>query len=355
MFRRIAIAATVAGLVTGAAIVVPGAVAGAAPTANTASSTTTVLRQQLRQSALAASLQKQLGSHTGGSYVDSSGKLVVTVVDAASVATVTASGAEAKLVSRSTTQLAAITAGLNRFAGTVGTAWATDPTTNQVVLTVTKQASGAKLTALLAAARTYGSAVRIERTSGSLSTLISGGDAIYGGQYRCSLGFNVVKGGTYYFLTAGHCGAVASTWYSNSSHTTTLGTNVGYSFPGNDYALVQYTNSSITRSGAVGSQDIASAGTPTVGQTVYRRGSTTGTHSGTVRALNATVNYSEGTVSGLIRTSVCAEAGDSGGPLYSGTVAYGLTSGGSGNCTSGGTTYFQPVTEALSVYGVSVY
>ena len=32
-----------------------------------------------------------------------------------------------------------------------------------------------------------------------------------------------------------------------------------------------------------------------------------------------------------------------------------LTSGGSGNCSSGGVTYFQPVTEALSVYGVSVY
>jgi streptogrisin D len=36
-------------------------------------------------------------------------------------------------------------------------------------------------------------------------------------------------------------------------------------------------------------------------------------------------------------------------------VALGLTSGGSGNCSSGGTTFFQPVTEPLSVYGVSVY
>lgn len=58
---------------------------------------------------------------------------------------------------------------------------------------------------------------------------------------------------------------------------------------------------------------------------------------------------------GLIRTSVCAEGGDSGDPLYRNTVAYGLTSGGSGNCTWGGTTYFQPVTEVLSQYGVSVY
>ncbi|RZB13320.1 serine protease, partial [Streptomyces sp. F001] len=47
--------------------------------------------------------------------------------------------------------------------------------------------------------------------------------------------------------------------------------------------------------------------------------------------------------------------GDSGGALFDGTKAIGLTSGGSGNCSSGGTTFFQPVTEALSVYGVSVF
>ncbi|CAM5273746.1 FAD-dependent urate hydroxylase HpyO/Asp monooxygenase CreE-like FAD/NAD(P)-binding domain-containing protein OS=Streptomyces glaucescens OX=1907 GN=SGLAU_07705 PE=4 SV=1 [Streptomyces glaucescens] len=88
-----------------------------------------------------------------------------------------------------------------------------------------------------------------------------------------------------------------------------------------------------------------------------RAGSTAGTHSGRVTALNATVNYGGGdVVSGLIQTNVCAEPGDSGGPLYgSNGTAYGLTSGGSGNCSTGGTTFFQPVTEALSAYGVSVY
>jgi streptogrisin D len=74
-----------------------------------------------------------------------------------------------------------------------------------------------------------------------------------------------------------------------------------------------------------------------------------------VTALNATVNYPQGTVYGLIRTTVCAEPGDSGGSLFSGTSALGLTSGGSGNCSSGGTTFFQPVTEPLNVYGVNVY
>jgi streptogrisin B len=236
-----------------------------------------------------------------------------------------------------------------------GTAWSVDSKTNRVVVTVDSTVSKAEIAKIKRQAGSDAGALTIKHTSGQFKPLISGGDAIYGGQYRCSLGFNVHSGNTYYFLTAGHCGEVASTWYSNSGHTTTLGTNVGYSFPNNDFALVRYTNSSISHPSTVGSQTITSAATPSVGTTVYRRGSTTGTHSGRVTALNATVNYGNGDiVYGMIQTTVCAEGGDSGGPLYGGTVAYGLTSGGSGNCTSGGTTFFQPVTEALSYYGVSV-
>ncbi|MDR3081300.1 MAG: S1 family peptidase, partial [Streptomyces sp.] len=236
-----------------------------------------------------------------------------------------------------------------------GTAWAVDPATNRVVVTVDSRVSQADIAKIKKAAGGNAGALTIKRTPGRFSKLITGGDAIYGGAYRCSLGFNVHSGSTYYFLTAGHCGKVASTWYSNSSHSTTLGTNVSYTFPGSDYALVRYTNSSIAHPSAVGSQPITRAATPSVGTTVMRRGSTTGTHSGRVTALNATVNYgSDGIVYGMIQTTVCAEGGDSGGPLYYGSTAYGLTSGGSGNCTTGGTTFFQPVTAALSRYGVSV-
>lgn len=249
---------------------------------------------------------------------------------------------------------------LDRSARIPGTAWAVDPKTGQVVVSLDQSVTGTKLARITAAVSQFGSAVRTERVAGTFHKYIAGGDAIYGGQYRCSLGFNVRSGSTYYFLTAGHCGNIASTWYSNSSHTTVLGNTVGSSFPGNDYAIVQYTNSAISHPGTVdlyngSSQDITSAANAFVGEAVKRSGSTTGVHSGTVSATNATVNYAEGTVTGLIKTNVCAEGGDSGGPLFDGSKAIGLTSGGSGNCSSGGTTYFQPVTEALSVYGVSVY
>ncbi|MCX3063125.1 S1 family peptidase [Streptomyces beihaiensis] len=244
-----------------------------------------------------------------------------------------------------------------RAADVPGTAWAVDAKAHKVLVTVDSTVSRAEINKIEKTAGAMAGALEIRHTPGTFKKLISGGDAIYGGQYRCSLGFNVQdNSGNYYFLTAGHCGRVAGTWYADGSHFTTLGTTQDYSFPGNDYALVKYTNSSIYHPGTVGGQDITRAATPSVGTTVYRRGSTTGTHSGTVTALNATVNYgSDGIVYGLIQTNVCAEGGDSGGPLYAGTTAYGLTSGGSGDCTSGGTTFFQPVTEALNAYGVHVY
>jgi len=184
------------------------------------------------------------------------------------------------------------------------------------------------------------------------TTLLSGGDAIYGGQFRCSLGFNVVSGSTFYFLTAGHCGKLASPWYTNANHSTLIGPVVNYKFPGRDYALVRYDNTSLSHPGGFTVAD------PFVGESVKRTGSTTGTHSGTVTALNVTVRYSGnpgGRVSGLIQTNVCAEGGDSGGPLFDGTKALGLTSGGSGNCSTGGTTFFQPVREAANVYGVTIF
>lgn len=310
------------------------------------------------QPRLAHRLVAELGDRSVGSYLDS-GRVIVTVTDAAAASTVRAAGLTPRLVSRGGALLRRVTSALDSSARIPGTAWAVNPVTDRVEVSADSTVTGATLSRLTAVTSRYGGAVRVTHTAGRLRPDIAGGDAIYGGQYRCSLGFNVRNSaGTYYFLTAGHCGQVASTWYSNAAHTSRLGSNRGYSFPTNDYAIVTYA-SGVAHAGTVdlygSSQDITSAGNATVGEAVKRSGSTSGVHSGTVTALNATVNYSEGTVYGMIRTNVCAESGDSGGPLFAGTKALGLTSGGSGNCTSGGTTYFQPVTEALNAYNVSVY
>jgi streptogrisin B len=236
--------------------------------------------------------------------------------------------------------------------GVRGIAWYVDGASDRVVVTVDRTVSAAEVATIKKSAGANAGAIRIKHVLGAFRLLLSGGDAIYGGQYRCSLGFNVVKGSTHYFLTAGHCGKLADTWYTDSSHTTPIGPTFNYSFPGNDYALVRYDNTSLSHPGGFAVADAF------VGESVKRTGSTTGTHSGTVTALNVSVRYSgrlHGVVSGLIQTNVCAEPGDSGGPLYDGTKALGLTSGGSGDCTSGGTTFFQPVREAANAYGVTVY
>jgi streptogrisin C len=95
----------------------------------------------------------------------------------------------------------------------------------------------------------------------------------------------------------------------------------------------------------------------TVGMAVCRSGAASGWHCGTVTATNTTVCYLDGCVSQMIRTDLCAAPGDSGGSLVtnpSGSSsgrevhAVGLTSGGTGDCTSGGTSYFQPISEALA-------
>ncbi|MET9800218.1 S1 family peptidase [Streptomyces sp. NPDC006368] len=241
-----------------------------------------------------------------------------------------------------------------------GTAWYTDAKTGKLVVTADSTVSAAELSEIKEAVGSRSSALEIKRTPGTFNKLIAGGQAIYAGGGRCSLGFNVRSGSTYYALTAGHCTNIGSTWYTNSANTTVLGTRTGSSFPGNDYGIIRHSNASAA-DGRVylynGSyRDITAAGNASVGQSVQRSGSTTGLRGGTVTGLNATVNYGNGdVVYGLIQTNVCAEPGDSGGALFSGTTALGLTSGGSGNCSSGGTTFFQPVTEALSAYGVSVF
>ena len=303
-------------------------------------------------SALATTLDTRLGASAAGSYVDSAGKLVVNVTDAATAKSVSAAGATPRYVTHSGAAMAAADSTLKAELKTPGTSFGLDPVSNKIVVTADETVTGAKLAAVKAIVAKLGDKATLESVPGKLQPTISGGDAIYSGTGRCSLGFNVRSGSTNYFLTAGHCTRGSSSWNNGSA---TLGTTAGSSFPGNDYGIVRYTNTTITKTGGVGSQDITSAGTPAVGATVYRRGSTTGTHSGRVTALNTTVNYAEGSVGGMIRTTVCAQPGDSGGPLYAGTTALGLTSGGSGNCSSGGTTYFQPVTEALNAYGVSVF
>jgi streptogrisin C len=186
-----------------------------------------------------------------------------------------------------------------------------------------------------------------------------GGQAIYAGGGRCSLGFNARTATARYVITAGHCTAIGPNWTGTGG---TLGTNAVSSFPSNDYGIIRVTSSAavstplVDRYSAGSDVTVTGPATATSGMAVCRSGSTTGWRCGSVTGVNATVCYAQGCVYQMIRTNVCAEPGDSGGSLVTnpgtGTTvrAVGMTSGGSGNCSSGGTTYFQPVVEVLNTY-----
>jgi hypothetical protein len=208
-------------------------------------------------------------------------------------------------------------------------------------------------------------AVKIQHVAEAPTPLwnLIGGQAITTSGSRCSLGFNAQAGSTRYVITAGHCTAIGSSWSGSGG---SIGTRAASSFPTNDYGAIRVTSSSAASTSLIdrysSGSDVRVTGprTATTGLAVCRSGSTTGWRCGSVTATNQTVCYSQGCVGQMIRTNVCAEPGDSGGSLVtnpgSGTTvqAVGLTSGGSGNCSSGGTTFFQPIGEALSAVGASL-
>ncbi|WP_125773112.1 S1 family peptidase [Antribacter gilvus] len=297
-------------------------------------------------------LAKQLGAEFGGAWVDPAADvLYVAVTDAAGAAAAKSAGATPVTVSRALDTLEAYVGRLDAHLADVAAvpSWYADVPTNSVVVNVAQGGLG-KAKQAVRAAGVPADAVTFTVSKEKPTTLIDvvGGNAYSIGTSRCSVGFSATGG----FVTAGHCGRVGSTTSSPSGQFTVS------SFPGNDYAYVR-VNSGNTLIGAVnnyagGRVSVAGSTAVGVGASVCRSGSTTGWHCGSVTALNSSVTYSQGTVSGLIRTNVCAEPGDSGGSLIAGSQAQGLTSGGSGNCSSGGTTYFQPVNEALSAAGVSL-
>ncbi|MFI5571424.1 S1 family peptidase [Streptomyces sp. NPDC051740] len=307
---------------------------------------------------LASTLARDLGADAAGTYYDAkSESLVVNVLDEAAAEAVESAGAEARVVANSLAELKSARTTLERDATVPGTAWVTDPTANKVVVTADRTVSEAEWDKLTEVVDGLGATAELRRTKGEYKPFVAGGDAITGNGGRCSLGFNVTRGGEPHFLTAGHCTEGISTWSDSSG--AVIGENADSSFPGDDYGLVKYT-ADVAHPSEVNlydgsTQAISGAAEATVGMQVTRSGSTTQVHSGTVTGLDATVNYGNGDiVNGLIQTDVCAEPGDSGGSLFSGSSAVGLTSGGSGDCTSGGTTFFQPVTEALSATGTRI-
>ncbi|MFY1690851.1 S1 family peptidase [Plantactinospora sp. WMMB782] len=298
-------------------------------------------------------LRTELGAGYGGAWFTADGnRLMVAVTDQGTAARVRAAGAEPKLVTRNARQLDTVKASLDRIAGEATpdvAGWYVDVSDNRVVVRA-QPGTEADVRRFVRASGAPADAVEVVASAEAPVPLIDvrGGDPyLIGGRARCSVGFSVVGG----FVTAGHCGAEGAT--TSSPDGVAQGVVSASSFPGDDWGVVQ-TNDDWVPQPVVNDFDggtitVAGGQEAPVGSSICRFGSTTGARCGVVEALNATVVYPEGTVTGLTRTDVCAEPGDSGGSWMSGDQAQGVTSGGSGDCTVGGTTFFQPLTEILEV------
>jgi len=318
------------------------------------------LDAQAAQTALAERLTSTLGARAAGAYLDAAtGAVVVNVLDAASARQVRAAGATPRVVARGLRRLERIKAALDavRRAPT-GSSWSVDLPSNSVLVSV-PTGGGPTTAAFLAKARAYGSAVRVERSAPVQTQAFYGGQAILHGGSRCSAGFNTRSGsGRNYVLTAGHCTNLGGTWTTSSGQT--IGPVAASSFPGNDFGAIRISNPAALdpRGGVLyygAFQDITGASRVAVGSSACKTGSTTGTTCGTVLAYNVTVNYAEGTVYGLTRTTICTQPGDSGGAMFAGSMAQGVTSGGTiGGCNRNFRSFFQPADEPLSVYGLTL-
>nr|WP_211269232.1 S1 family peptidase [Saccharothrix syringae] len=322
----------------------------------------TRLRQEATATRQEPSARAAAGASFGGSWFDQEeGVLVVGVTDDEAADRVRATGAEPRLVKRTAAELDRVKDRVDALSGAGQvpaevTSWHPDAERGAVVVKVQEGRRTPAVEAFLDRARRLGP-VEVD-TEGVTAPVpfaagTVGGDPYYTGNVRCSIGFSVHGG----YVTAGHCGQAGAQVYGWDR--SWQGQFAGSSFPGNDYAWVRtgggWWNVPVVLGwGTVSDALVRGSWEAPVGTSVCRSGSTTRWHCGVIQSRNETIHYAQGDVHQMAGTSVCAEGGDSGGSFITGDQAQGVTSGGYGNCSSGGRTWFQPINEILSTYGLTL-
>jgi streptogrisin C len=322
------------------------------------------VRARLAREAAATKAEQAARAALGASYAGSwfdpeTGTLRVLTTDATKAASLTTAGTTVSTAAHSMAELTTVKTRIDALAGKSAPAaingWYVDSRTNSVIVTVNTTTMDSAATAFLSAAKAVSPTVRVIGQSSSprpLADIVGAYPYFINNAARCSIGFTVTTG----FVSAGHCGTPGSV--ATDFNGALYGTFRGSVFPGNDWSYVAAAPG-VNLFGYMYGYDgnyyfVHGSSEVPEGSSICRSGSTTGLWCGTVQIKNQTVNYPQGTVFGLTQTNVCAEPGDSGGSWLSANQAQGVTSGGSGNCTVGGTTFFQPVNPILSFYGLSL-
>ncbi|MCF7220719.1 alpha-lytic protease prodomain-containing protein [Marilutibacter chinensis] len=357
----------------------------------------TQLAQYLKTERLATQqerlLQRQMGRNFAGAWLErkANGSYGLVVASTSPVAARGPAGVETRQARHSLAALNAAKGQLDSQLGRSGGvprgvySWAVDLPSNSVVVGVAPGAEDAAID-FVARSGLDANTVRFETMTEAPQRRvdIQGGRGILrnpgdGYLYACSIGFSVTKGSTKGFATAGHCGDTGEIVYQELSQWSlgvSLGSFAASTMPdgnqtGPDRGWVQVDSTHTLQPSVYGygKGDVTVHGSTEapVGAALCRSGRTTGWRCGSILSKNQTVSYvdgsgnPDGTVTGLTRTSACAEGGDSGGSFITGAgQAQGVLSGGSGSCkgrqgrTGGGNSYYTPINPILSAYGLTL-
>ncbi|WP_030701838.1 MULTISPECIES: S1 family peptidase [unclassified Streptomyces] len=315
---------------------------------------------------------------TLGAFFAQDGSLVVNAADAEAAEDVRAAGLRARVPERGEGELARIKAQLDakalKSAPAGVSAWSVDLASDTVTVEV-NGASDAATRSFLTTARSNGDAVRVVKGQEKLETqaVVPPGSRMTFNGYLCSVGYGAKdRNGKQVLVTAGHCIedlpalAYNGTRFAKGTHTRfALGTRsvdmgIASVDAGNSIGL------DITTYGKAGTVPVKGSKRAPSGAALCKSGQTTGWTCGKVGSYNVSVTYTDQNggpdtvVTGLASSSVCTQGGDSGGAYVSGDQAQGMTSGGptnqrcSGQVNSPGSSYFQPLDDALAYYGLTL-
>lgn len=240
-----------------------------------------------------------------------------------------------------------------------------DHVSGQVVLRI----AGSMPAAVASAVARHAREVRVETAVPPITTLSN----LYGGMgmtsstgYSCTTGFMASQDQYNYVITAGHCTGAANRWNRKGDW---LGWSVSSVFGSDgDFGLILEQGLSFNPQPGVNTQygivGIQGTETAVAGQELCKMGNNSRYTCGTVLAVDVSVAYPQTVVNGLIETTICSVAGDSGGPLMTpyrvGPMLYaygvGILSGGGGSCSAGTfRSYYQPIGEILDVHGLVLH
>ncbi|GAB2555399.1 S1 family peptidase [Kribbella endophytica] len=336
------------------------------------------VKAQLAKASRAAKAEPGLD----GAFFDSARRLVVNVHTTAAADAANANGLTPRTVARGEKALTALQtraqALIDRSGSTQVQQIGADLPTDTLRIILQPGEQSAKTVALVKQLQAIpGVAVSTNSTTLAMTADVIGGqimDLVPG--TNCSLGFSGTRNGSdNVMLSAGHC-VEGNPMVQNRSGVR-LGAGVASRFrtgqPSVDMGLMDIDANNVGR-GYIDNRNgqttrVTGSSKAPVGSTICKAGNTTGWTCGTITQYNLTVNYggAGGSVtrtSGLARSTVCTEGGDSGGAYISGTVAQGMTSGGpsdghdcgfnqGGNAT-GSYSFYQPVVDAANYYGVTL-